>query len=78
MPAYAADVFGPRNAGPIYGAMLTAWSAGAIIGPVLIASVPYRTALFAIAALLLAAVPLPLAAAAVARRHGRSSARAGR
>src|SRR5439155_14243814 len=28
MPAFAADFFGPKNAGTIYGAMLTAWSAG--------------------------------------------------
>ena len=42
MPAFTADVFGPKNSGPIYGAMLTAWSAGAIIGPLLIASVPHR------------------------------------
>lgn len=77
MPAYAADAFGPKNAGSIYGAMLTAWSAGAIVGPVLIASVPYRTALLVIAALLFAAAPLPLAAAALARRHGRSAVQAG-
>src|SRR2546426_1523710 len=36
MPAFAADFFGPRNAGTIYGAMLTAWSAGGIVGPILI------------------------------------------
>src|SRR6266568_8827602 len=32
MPAFAADFFGPKNAGTIYGVMLTAWSAGGIIG----------------------------------------------
>ena len=38
MPAFAADFFGPKNAGTIYGAMLTAWSAGGIVGPILITS----------------------------------------
>ena len=68
MPAFAADVFGPRNAGTVYGAMLTAWSAGAIAGPVLIASVPYRTALLVIAAGAAAGAALPLLAWAVERR----------
>lgn len=68
MPAYAADVFGPKHAGTVYGAMLTAWSAGAVIGPVLIASLPYRTALLVIVAILAAAAPLPLLATAMARR----------
>jgi OFA family oxalate/formate antiporter-like MFS transporter len=60
MPAFATDVFGPRNAGTIYGAMLTAWSAGAIVGPLLIAAVPYRLALTLIAGMLAAAAMLPL------------------
>lgn len=71
MPAWVADAFGARSAGPIYGAMLTAWSAGAILGPVLITALPYRTALLvllALLALLAAALPLPLMAAAQARR----------
>ncbi len=68
MPAYAADAFGAKNAGTIYGAMLTAWSAGAIIGPVLITSVLYRTALLVIAAILSAAALLSLIAAAMVRR----------
>jgi OFA family oxalate/formate antiporter-like MFS transporter len=60
MPAFATDVFGPRHAGTIYGAMLTAWSAGAIVGPLLIASVPYRTALLLIAGMVGAATVLPV------------------
>ena len=68
MPAYAADVFGPENAGTIYGAMLTAWSAGAIIGPVLITSVPSRTALVVIAAILVAGAVVTLVADANVRR----------
>ncbi len=67
MPAFAADVFGPRNTGTIYGAMLTAWSAGAIAGPVLIAGLPYRTALLVIAEGAVVGAVLPLAAWAMTR-----------
>jgi OFA family oxalate/formate antiporter-like MFS transporter len=73
MPAFATDVFGARNAGTIYGAMLTAWSAGAVIGPLLIAAVPYRTALPLIAGMLAAASMLPLVFTALVR--GRDPAR---
>jgi OFA family oxalate/formate antiporter-like MFS transporter len=37
MPATAADYFGTPNAGAIYGAMIVAWSAGGIVGPLLAA-----------------------------------------
>lgn len=70
MPAFTADAFGPRNAGAIYGAMLTAWSAGAVAGPVLIASVPYRTALLVIAGIAALGTALPLAAGGLVRRAG--------
>src|SRR5436305_6128447 len=70
MPAFAADFFGPRNAGTIYGAMLTAWSAGGIVGPILISSIDYKTALYIIAGIMLVSIPLPLVARALARRHG--------
>jgi OFA family oxalate/formate antiporter-like MFS transporter len=33
MPAFAADAFGPKYIGKVYGFMLTAWSAAGIIGP---------------------------------------------
>jgi OFA family oxalate/formate antiporter-like MFS transporter len=70
MPAFATDVFGAKNAGAIYGAMLTAWSAGAIAGPLLIASVPYRTALTLIAGMLVSAASLPLVFQAFVPRTG--------
>ncbi len=60
MPAFAADFFGPKNAGTIYGVMLTAWSAGAIVGPILISSVKYRDALLIIAVIILVSTILPL------------------
>jgi MFS family permease len=36
IPAFLADIFGPENVGAIHGAILTAWSAAAIAGPVII------------------------------------------
>ncbi len=36
IPAFLADMFGPNNVGAIHGAILTAWSAAAIVGPVII------------------------------------------
>jgi MFS family permease len=36
IPAFLADIFGPENVGAIHGATLTAWSAAAIAGPVII------------------------------------------
>ncbi len=76
MPAFAADFFGPKNAGTIYGAMLTAWSAGGIVGPILIASFgtttnpDYATPLYIIAGIMLVSAALPLIARALARRRG--------
>lgn len=69
MPAFAADFFGPKNAGTIYGAMLTAWSAGAIVGPILIASVDFRTALYIIAVIMAVSTVLPIVARVMARRQ---------
>ncbi|MEA2710513.1 MAG: transporter, family, oxalate/formate antiporter, partial [Phycisphaerales bacterium] len=37
MPAFAADYFGSKNVGPIYGLMLTAWGCASAFGPLLIA-----------------------------------------
>jgi hypothetical protein len=37
MPASAADYFGPKNVGPIYGLMLTAWGFASAFGPLFIA-----------------------------------------
>ena len=76
MPAFAADFFGAKNAGTIYGAMLTAWSAGGIVGPILITSFgttsnpDYATPLYIIAGLMLVSAALPLVARALARRRG--------
>jgi OFA family oxalate/formate antiporter-like MFS transporter len=69
MPAFAADFFGPKNAGTIYGAMLTAWSAGGIVGPLLIASLDYRIALYILAVVMLVSCALPLIARNIAQRE---------
>jgi len=62
MPAFAADFFGAKNAGTIYGVMLTAWSAGGILGPILISNLEYKTALYIIAVIMLVSCILPFVA----------------
>ena len=42
IPAFLADMFGAENVGAIHGAILTAWSAAAIAGPVLITQLSER------------------------------------
>jgi OFA family oxalate/formate antiporter-like MFS transporter len=65
MPAFAADYFGPKNVGPIYGLMLTAWSFASAVGPLLIAHMretagSYRGALHVIAGVMAVSVLLPI------------------
>jgi len=65
MPAFTADYFGPKNVGPIYGLMLTAWGFASAFGPQLIAYMRetygnYHGALHVIAAILAVAAVLPL------------------
>ena len=42
IPAFLADIFGPENVGAIHGAVLTAWSAAAIAGPVIVRKLSER------------------------------------
>src|SRR6202790_3304440 len=65
MPAFAADYFGAKNVGPIYGLMLTAWGSASAFGPLLIAymrqaSGTYRGALHVIAGVMLVSAVLPV------------------
>jgi len=65
MPAFAADYFGAKNVGPIYGLMLTAWGFASAFGPLLIAymrqsSGTYRGALHVIAGVMLVSAALPV------------------
>jgi MFS transporter, OFA family, oxalate/formate antiporter len=65
MPAFAADYFGPKNVGPIYGLMLTAWGFASVFGPLLIAHMretagSYRGALHVIAGIMAISALLPI------------------
>jgi OFA family oxalate/formate antiporter-like MFS transporter len=65
MPAFTADYFGPKNVGPIYGLMLTAWGFASAFGPQLIAHMRetqgnFHGALHVIAIILAVAALLPL------------------
>lgn len=65
MPAFAADYFGAKNVGPIYGLMLTAWGFASAFGPLLIAYMrqatgTYREALHVIAGVMLISAVLPI------------------
>jgi MFS family permease len=42
IPAFLADIFGADNVGAIHGALLTAWSAAAVAGPVIITELSNR------------------------------------
>src|SRR5260370_30338770 len=65
MPAFAADYFGRKNVGPIYGLMLTAWGFASAFGPLLIARMretagSYRGALHLIAGIMAVSTILPI------------------
>jgi MFS transporter, OFA family, oxalate/formate antiporter len=64
MPAFAADYFGPKNVGSVYGLMLTAWGVAGIVGPTLIARIrestgEYSTALYVISGIMLVSAVIP-------------------
>jgi MFS family permease len=42
IPAFLADMFGTENVGAIHGSLLTAWSAAAIVGPVIVTELSAR------------------------------------
>jgi OFA family oxalate/formate antiporter-like MFS transporter len=65
MPAFAADYFGTKWVGSIYGLMLTAWGFAGVFGPLLIANMRQATgnyggALVTIACILLVSSLLPI------------------
>jgi OFA family oxalate/formate antiporter-like MFS transporter len=65
MPAFTADYFGPKNVGPIYGLMLTAWSFASVFGPLYIARMRettgnYSGALHVIAIVMALSILLPI------------------
>jgi MFS transporter, OFA family, oxalate/formate antiporter len=65
MPAFAADFFGAKWVGSIYGLMLTAWGFGGVFGPLLVANIrqstgKYDQALLVLGLILLVSAVLPL------------------
>jgi MFS transporter, OFA family, oxalate/formate antiporter len=65
MPAFAADYFGSKNVGPIYGLMLTAWGTASAFGPLLIAhmresSGSYASGIHVIACIMAVSAVLPV------------------
>jgi OFA family oxalate/formate antiporter-like MFS transporter len=65
MPALAADFFGAKDIGSVYGLMLTAWGSAALFGPTLVARLRestgrYQGALGIIAIVMLLSAILPL------------------
>ena len=64
-PAFAADYFGPRDVGSIFGLMMLPWAFAAVFGPLLFAYLrqmngDYTQALYLIAGLMTAALILPI------------------
>jgi OFA family oxalate/formate antiporter-like MFS transporter len=75
MPAFAADYFGAKDIGSIYGLMLTAWGVAGVVGPTLIAYVRQATGqyqgaltIMSVVTLISAIVPLLLRPPAPQRR----------
>lgn len=74
MPAYAADIFGTKYVGRIYGWMLTAWSVAGVVGPMLFSSIResagnYSQAMFIASTALLIATILPILAAPSSKKE---------
>src|SRR5215218_4919384 len=64
MPAFAADYFGSKNVGQVYGAMLTAWGIAGVVGPLLISTIKdstgeYTNAFYIIAGIMLLSAIVP-------------------
>jgi MFS transporter, OFA family, oxalate/formate antiporter len=64
MPAFAADYFGSKNVGQVYGAMLTAWGIAGVVGPQLISYIQdstgeYTSAFYIIAGIMLVSAVIP-------------------
>lgn len=65
MPAFAADYFGSKNVGPIYGLMLTAWGFASAFGPLLVSNLRqstgnYGSGLHIIAGVMAVSILLPI------------------
>lgn len=76
MPAFAADYFGSANVGKIYGLMLTAWSFGGVLGPLLISRVIDVTGSYTLAFYIIAAIMVGSAVVAFIVRPPKAESRA--
>ena len=76
MPAFSADYFGSANVGKIYGLMLTAWSFGGVLGPLLISYVIDSTDSYSMAFFILAGIMVASAAVAFIVRPPRRGSEA--
>ena len=76
MPAFSADYFGSANVGKIYGLMLTAWSFGGVLGPLLISYVIDSTKSYSLAFFILAGIMVASAAVAFIVRPPRRGSEA--
>jgi OFA family oxalate/formate antiporter-like MFS transporter len=79
MPSFAADYFGSRNIGGIYGWILLGWGFAAIPSPLLIAHVrettgTYTYAIYVVGFLMLISLTFPLLAARITRQRAEASA----
>jgi MFS transporter, OFA family, oxalate/formate antiporter len=77
MPAFAADYFGPANVGKIYGLMLTAWSFGGVLGPILISRVVDLTGRYTVAFYIIAVIMIGSAVVAFVVRPPKRPEQAG-
>lgn len=78
MPSFAADYFGSRDVGTIYGLMLTAWGFGGVLGPLLISRIIDATDSYTLAFYIIAFIMIGSAVFTFFVRPPRSDARAGR
>lgn len=81
-PAFAADYFGPRHVGPIFGLMMLPWAFAAAAGPYVFAYLRqtngnYTQALYVIAGTMTVALILPILVRPPKSRSGAENSRAG-
>lgn len=76
MPAFTADYFGSTNVGKIYGLLLTAWSFGGVLGPLLISYILDSTKSYTLAFYIIAGIMLASAVVAFIIRPPRAESRA--
>jgi OFA family oxalate/formate antiporter-like MFS transporter len=76
MPAFTADYFGPTNVGKVYGLLLTAWSFGGVLGPLLISAILDSTDSYTLAFYILAGIMVASAVVAFIVRPPRRGSEA--